>query len=222
MQRMLSQSAQDYLKTIFELRQTSERVTTNALAETLGVAAASVTGMIKKLAEMKLVEHTPYQGVSLTASGEKMALAIVRHHRLIELYLTESMGYSWDKVHEEADRLEHAISEEFADKISSLLGDPKVDPHGDPIPSKDGTIAAFSMHTLDDAADGQTVRIERVRDEVSETLRHIATLGLLPGTVITVLRNPTENTLMVAFAHGKQEAVTRDIARSIFVVNISG
>lgn len=219
---MLSQSAQDYLKTIFESRQASERVTTNALAETLGVAAASVTGMIKKLAEMKLVEHTPYQGVTLTASGEKMALAIVRHHRLIELYLTEALGYSWDKVHEEADRLEHAISEEFADKISSLLGDPKVDPHGDPIPSKDGTIAAFSIHTLDDVADGQTVRIERVRDEVPETLRHIAALGLLPGTVVGVVRKQAENMLMVAIAHGEQQLVSRDIAHSIFVVDING
>ena len=215
---MLSQSAQDYLKTIFELRQTSERVTTNALAETLDVAAASVTGMIKKLAEMKLIEHTPYQGVTLTPAGEKMALAILRHHRLIELYLTAAMGYSWDKVHEEADRLEHAISEEFADKISSLLGDPKIDPHGDPIPSKDGTIAAFSVHTLADVIDGHTVRIERVRDEVPEMLRDIAALGLLPGTILDVLTRPAEDALTV-MAHGKAQAISRHMARSIFVVN---
>ena len=218
---MLSQSVQDYLKTIFELRQMRERVTTNALAEQLEVAPASVTGMIKKLAEMKLVEHTPYQGVSLTASGEKMALAIVRHHRLIELYLTEALGYSWDKVHEEADRLEHAISEEFADKISTLLGDPKVDPHGDPIPSKDGTIAAFSVHTLDQVPAGHTVRIERVRDEVPEVLRHIATLGLLPGTIVDVSRTDPENTLTVALGQGVAQVIPHEVARSIYVVDVS-
>ena len=218
---MLSQSVQDYLKTIFELRQVSERVTTNALAEQLDVAPASVTGMIKKLAELKLVEHAPYQGVSLTAAGEKMALAIVRHHRLIELYLTEALGYSWDKVHEEADRLEHAISEEFADKISTLLGDPKVDPHGDPIPSKDGTIAAFSVHTLDQVPAGHTVRIERVRDEVPEVLRHIATLGLLPGTIVDVSRTDPENSLAVTLGHGETQTISREVARSIYVVDMN-
>ena len=218
---MLSQSAQDYLKTIYELRQQhSDRVTTNALADKLNVAAASVTGMVKKLAEMKLVEHAPYQGVALTPAGEKMALAIVRHHRLLELYLTEALGFSWDRVHEEADRLEHAISEEFADKISSLLGDPKVDPHGDPIPTKDGTIAAFSIHTLDEVPGGRTVRIERVRDEVPELLRHIAELGLIPGAIVDVSRNAVENTLIVALAQGKPQAVSHEVARSIYVVDV--
>ncbi len=217
---MLSESAQDYLKTIYELRQHSDRVTTNALADKLNVAAASVTGMVKKLAEMKLIEHAPYQGVTLTLAGEKMALAIVRHHRLIELYLTEAMGFSWDRVHEEADRLEHAISEEFADKISVLLGDPKVDPHGDPIPSKDGTIAAFSVHTLDEVPAGHTVRIERVRDEVPETLRQIAELGLMPGAIVDVSRSAIENALMVALNTGKPQSISPEIARSIYVVDI--
>src|SRR5262245_28979263 len=130
--KMLSESIQDYLKTIYELRHENERATTNALAVRLGVAPASVTGMLKKLAEMKLVAYEPYQGAALTPAGEKIALEVIRHHRLIELYLTEAMGYSWDKVHAEADRLEHAISEEFEDKISIMLGNPMVDPHGDP------------------------------------------------------------------------------------------
>ena len=150
-----------------------------------------------------------------------MALAIVRHHRLIELYLTEALGYSWDKVHEEADRLEHAISEEFADKISTLLGDPKVDPHGDPIPSKDGTIAAFSIHTLDQVPAGHTVRIERVRDEVPEVLRHIATLGLLPGTIVDVSRTDPENSLAVTLGHGETQTISREVARSIYVVDMN-
>jgi DtxR family transcriptional regulator, Mn-dependent transcriptional regulator len=212
---MISESMQDYLKTIYELRQRSGRATTNALAEKLGVAAASVTGMIKKLAEMKLVAYEPYQGATLTQAGEKMALAIVRHHRLIELYLTEAMGYTWDKVHKEADRLEHAISDEFADKISSLLGDPKIDPHGDPIPSKDGTVAAFSVDTLDLVPVGQTVRVERVRDEDPLVLRLVAQLGLMPGTVILVGRQGTE--MIVEFEGGLQKSVGQGLAQNIFV-----
>jgi DtxR family Mn-dependent transcriptional regulator len=206
---------QDYLKTIYELRQHSGRATTNALAEKLGVAAASVTGMIKKLAEMNLVEYEKYQGVNLTPAGEKLALAIVRHHRLIELYLTEAMGYTWDRVHAEADRLEHAISDEFADKISSLLGNPKTDPHGDPIPSKDGTVAAFSVDTLDLVPAGQTVRVERVRDEDPAMLRLVAQLGLMPGTQVTV--NREDNELVVTFGDGLTKSVTLSVARNIFV-----
>jgi DtxR family transcriptional regulator, Mn-dependent transcriptional regulator len=212
---MLSESMQDYLKTIYELRQRSGRATTNALAEKLGVAAASVTGMIKKLAEMKLVAYEPYQGATLTQAGEKMALAIVRHHRLIEVYLTEAMGYTWDRVHEEADRLEHAISDEFADKISSLLGDPKIDPHGDPIPSKDGTVAAFSVDTLDLVPVGQTVRVERVRDEDPSVLRLVAQLGLMPGTVILVGQQGAE--MVVEFEGGLQKSVGQGLAQNIFV-----
>ena len=214
---MLSQSMQDYLKTIYELRQRSGRATTNALAEKLGVAAASVTGMIKKLAEMKLVAYEPYQGATLTQAGEKLALEIVRHHRLIELYLTEALGYTWDRVHEEADRLEHAISDEFADKISNLLGDPKIDPHGDPIPTKDGTVAAFSLDTLDLVPAGQTVRVERVRDEDPSVLRLVAQLGLMPGTVIRVCRNGSE--MVVEFEGGVQKSVEPGVAQNIFVTS---
>ena len=214
---MLSQSMQDYLKTIYELRQRSGRATTNALAEKLGVAAASATGMIKKLAEMKLVAYEPYQGATLTQAGEKLALEIVRHHRLIELYLTEALGYTWDRVHEEADRLEHAISDEFADKISNLLGDPKIDPHGDPIPTKDGTVAAFSLDTLDLVPAGQTVRVERVRDEDPSVLRLVAQLGLMPGTVIRVCRNGSE--MVVEFEGGVQKSVEPGVAQNIFVTS---
>ena len=214
---MLSESMQDYLKTIYELRQRSGRATTNALAEKLGVAAASVTGMIKKLAEMKLVAYEPYQGATLTQAGEKLALEIVRHHRLIELYLTEALGYTWDRVHEEADRLEHAISDEFADKISNLLGDPKIDPHGDPIPTKDGTVAAFSLDTLDLVPAGQTVRVERVRDEDPSVLRLVAQLGLMPGTVIRVGRK--DNEMVVEFEGGAQKSVEPGVAQNIFVTS---
>lgn len=218
---MLSESIQDYLKIIYELRHENERATTNALAARLNVAAASVTGMLKKLAEMKLVLYEPYQGASLTPAGEKIALAVIRHHRLLELYLTEAMGFPWDRVHEEADRLEHAISDEFADRISTMLGDPKVDPHGDPIPSKDGAIAASSRMTLHLAPSGQQVRIERIRDEDPSLLRQVAELGLLPGTIVTVTRaDASAAALTVTGADGAPRSISRDICQSIFVVSL--
>jgi DtxR family transcriptional regulator, Mn-dependent transcriptional regulator len=218
---MLSESIQDYLKTIYELRHENDQpATTNELAARLNVAAASVTGMLKKLADMKLVDYERYQGAVLTPGGEKIALEVIRHHRLIELYLTEAMGYSWDQVHAEADKLEHAISEAFEDKISSMLGDPKVDPHGDPIPAKDGTVAASSRHTLLEARAGSTVRIERVRDENPDLLRAVAELGLRPGTVVTVSSHDPSG-VTITLANGEARAVNRQVAQSVFVSNIS-
>jgi len=216
---MLSESVQDYLKAIYSLRHENERATTNALAARLNVTAASVTGMLKKLAELKLVIYEPYQGATLTPAGEKIALEVIRHHRLIELYLTEAMGYSWDQVHAEADRLEHAISEEFEDRISTLLGHPKVDPHGDPIPTKSGEIATTSRRTLSDAVEGSTVRIERIRDEDPALLRAVAELGLMPQTIVTVGPRTDDATFIVCLAPGRTCQVSDQIARSIFVVD---
>lgn len=213
----LSESIQDYLKTIYDLRQENERVTTNALAARLNIAAASVTGMLKKLAEMKLVAYEPYQGATLTPAGDKIALEVIRHHRLIELYLTEAMGYSWDQVHAEADKLEHAMSENFVDRISQMLGDPKIDPHGDPIPTKEGMVASSSRMTLREAHAGSVVRIERVRDEDAALLRQVAELGLKPQTVITVGAREGE-WLHVTLPAGEDRAVGHDIAQHIFVV----
>jgi DtxR family Mn-dependent transcriptional regulator len=219
---MLSESIQDYLKTIYELRHEREQpATTNALAARLNIAAASVTGMLKKLAEMKLVAYEPYQGAVLTPAGEKIALEVIRHHRLIELYLTEAMGYSWDEVHAEADKLEHAISEAFEDKIASMLGDPKVDPHGDPIPAKDGTVAASSRKTLYDLPKGSSVCIQRVRDEDPRVLREVAQLGLIPNTRIIVGDFGPAATRMITFIDGSTRSVSREIAQHIFVSEIS-
>ncbi len=216
---MLSESVQDYLKAIYGLRHENERATTNALAARLNVTAASVTGMLKKLAELKLVLYEPYQGATLTPAGEKIALEVIRHHRLIELYLIEAMGYSWDQVHAEADRLEHVISEEFEDRISTLLGHPTVDPHGDPIPTKSGEIAESSRNTLSDAAEGSTVRIERVRDEDPALLREVAELGLVPQAIITVGRRTDDGTLTVYLAPDEPLRLDLKIAQSIFVVH---
>ncbi|HAJ05772.1 MAG TPA: hypothetical protein DCL76_04380 [Chloroflexi bacterium] len=138
----LSRATEDYLKSIYELERENSPVSTNALALKMGFAPSSITGMLKKISTNSptLINYEARKGVVLTNVGQKVALEIIRHHRLIELYLTKALGYSSDKVHEEADRLEHVISEEFEDKIALILGDPKIDPHGEPIPSKDDTI----------------------------------------------------------------------------------
>jgi DtxR family Mn-dependent transcriptional regulator len=222
---MLSESMQDYLKTIFQIGEGGDRVTTNALADTLGVTAASVTGMLKKLAEMKLVEYEPYQGVVLTLAGQKIALEVLRHHRLLELYLTEAMGFSWDRVHEEAERLEHAISEEFADKVSALLGDPQRDPHGSPIPSKEGVVAATSQTALNEIPVGRTIQIERVSDEDPALLRNVAELGLVPTATVTVVECHAEQEILTvaigkpgpANADRPRHSIPFELAKHIFV-----
>ncbi len=194
-----SEAVEDYLKTIYLLREEAQargesgRVTTNALAERLGVEPGSVTGMLKKLAgekddAPKLVRHTPYHGVELTEVGEKLALEIVRHHRLLELYLTRVLGFRWDEVHEQADEMEHVISEEFEEKIDHLLGEPVADPHGDPIPTRSGELPEQpELVSLADLEPGRAARICRVRDQNPDLLRHLETLHLLPETVVTVL-----------------------------------
>ncbi|MER3545443.1 MAG: DtxR family transcriptional regulator, partial [Chloroflexota bacterium] len=146
-----SSAIQDYLTAIYRLQQAHERVTTSAIAGALGKEPGSVTGMIQKLAQNGLVHYERHRGVRLTPAGEKIALEVLRHHRLIELYLAQALGYPWDEVHEEADRLEHVISEAFEDRIAAALGDPQFDPHGDPIPHKDGTLPQAS--TSDRLAD---------------------------------------------------------------------
>jgi DtxR family Mn-dependent transcriptional regulator len=190
---MLSQAIEDYLKAIHFLQLTDKKVSTSAIAERLGVAQASVTGMIKKMAEMRLVEHSPYQGVELTPAGEKIALEIIRHHRLLELYLAEAMGYSWDKVHDEAEKLEHVISEEFEDKIDEFLGRPTADPHGAPIPTKDGQMPAMGGFALSQAEAGDCVVVRMVSDRDAEKLRYFGKMGLYPNIELEVIEKAPFN-----------------------------
>ncbi len=223
---MLSESVQNYLKAIYRLREDGPRVSTNALAERLSISAASVTGMVKKLAEMKLVDYEPYQGVQLTSGGERVALEIIRHHRLIELYLTEAMGYPWDRVHEEAERLEHAISEEFEDRISIILGDPRFDPHGDPIPAKDGSVPRPSRVTLAEMMPGDTARIARVRDDDPVFLRTCGELGLRPTVPVTMIENIRDTDGVVISLSGDQGVIdrirlVRDFADKVYVTNLN-
>lgn len=184
----LTQAVQDYLKGIYELQEDMGKVSTNALAEKLGVKPASVTGMISKLAEdrPRLVDYEKHQGVTLTSAGRKIALEVIRHHRLLELYLQQALGYSWDQVHAEAEKLEHVISEDFEDRIAALLGNPDRDPHGDPIPAKDGTITAPGGQPLTDLTAGQKARVARVRDADPALLRYLAEIGIVPDALIVI------------------------------------
>ncbi len=177
---------EDYLKAIYTLQQQEAVVTTSMLVEQRGFKPGSVTGMMKKLAEMNLVTHTPYQGVQLTEAGTRIALEVIRHHRLIELYLVEALGYSWDEVHEEAEKLEHHISEKLEARIAAHLGQPDFDPHGDPIPSVEGRLPTSAGTRLADLPVGTVARIVRVRDQHADRLRYLADLGLVPGTTVEV------------------------------------
>ena len=213
----LSPPIEDYLKTVYLLHERAGAATTTGIAAALEVTPASVTGMIKKLAELKLVRHMPYQGVELTKSGEKIALEMVRHHRLLELFLMEALGYTWDEVHAEADMLEHVISEEFEERMAARLGYPTVDPHGDPIPSKDGTIASVKERALLAMQAGESAQITHINDTHSEMLRYAASLGLTPNTRLTLIEvEPFGGSLRLKI--GKAEkAIGRELAAQIFV-----
>jgi len=177
----------DCLKVIYAMQERGLKVTTSAVHEQLGVSDATVTMLFKDFAEAGWVEHTPYRGVRLTPLGERKAMEVIRHHRLLELYLARELGYSWDKVHDEADKLEHVISEEFEDKLDALLGYPTVDPHGDPIPSKDGVMSVRKGCTLTQLSEGQAALILRVSDQNPEKLCYLGQLGLYPETRVQVV-----------------------------------
>jgi DtxR family Mn-dependent transcriptional regulator len=197
----ISSAIEDYAKAIYALElRGGEAVSTNALAERLGVTAGSASGMVKRLGELGLVEHRPYRGVSLTSEGRRVALEVMRHHRLLELYLFESLGVPWDRVHDEAEVLEHVLSEELEDLIAAKLGDPTHDPHGDPIPTRDLTIeetSTESLHTLDVGARGT---FTRVSDSNPEMLRFLAERGIAPGDHFEVVdKQPFGGPLFVRF-----------------------
>lgn len=218
-ERGISPVMEDYLKTIYEIGESrpSEPVPAAALVERLGAAPASVTETVKRLATMGLVSHTPYKGVILTAAGTKAALEVIRHHRLLEQYLAEALGLPWDLVHAEADRLEHVLSEELEARIAAALGHPTIDPHGDPIPSADLTIASANQVRLSDMAIGDQSTIERVGDQEPAKLRYLAEIGLVPGSVITMLgKAPFEGPLRLQI-NTDEKTVGFDLARTIFV-----
>ncbi|MBI3909675.1 MAG: metal-dependent transcriptional regulator [Armatimonadetes bacterium] len=210
-------AVQDYLKIIYKLRDEDGLVSPSLVAERLGVSPAAVTKMTKRLAEMNLVRSGRNQRLGLTPSGEKIALEIVRHHRLLELYLKEALGYSWDQVDAEAERLEHAISEEFEERIDQMLGHPTRDPHGDPIPTKEGTILEETHERLTTLEPGQSGVVRRVRDTDPEMLRYMASLGLYPDASVEMLdKAPYGGPLRVRIGE-MEHAIGRELADSVFV-----
>jgi len=218
---MLSQSVEDYLKTIYKLQDVGA-VSTTDIARAHEVSSASVTNMIKRLADMGLVEYQSYKGVMLTEAGEKIALEIIRHHRLLETYLKEVMGYSWDKMHEEAERLEHHISEEFEDKLDEILGYPTHDPHGHPIPTREGQILESAAEPLCHVEPGQTVVIQHISDADPALLLYLEERGLLPKTPIEILsKEPFNGPLTLRIAH-QEEIVGYEVASNVFVTPLRG
>jgi len=210
-----SRAAEDYLKAVYKLQQDAESVSTTALADELGLSAASVTNMVKGLAEQGLLEHTLYRGVRLTALGEVTALRIIRRHRVIELYLIERLGYTWEGVHDEAERLEHAASDILVDRMARALGEPSVDPHGSPIPTRDGEIADTPWVPLDALQVGSGGAVREVSDENAEALRRLAALGLFPGTRLRVLAAAGDRARLDL--DGREVEIDRALARAVFV-----
>jgi DtxR family Mn-dependent transcriptional regulator len=192
---------EDYSKAIYALEErTAQPVSTNALAERMGVTPASASGMAKRLCELGLVTHVRYRGVTLTEAGRRVALEVIRHHRLLELYLVETLGVPWDRVHQEADVLEHVLSEELEEAIAAKLGDPTHDPHGDPIPTRDLTIDEMRTEPLDALSAGARGRLVRVSDSDPEMLRYLSERGIAPGDDLEVLeRQPFGGPLFVRF-----------------------
>jgi DtxR family Mn-dependent transcriptional regulator len=199
-QASVSSAIEDYAKAIYALEQRGGSVSTNALAERLGVTPASASGMVKRLGEMGLVEHQRYHGVSLTDGGRRVALEVIRHHRLLELYLVESLGVPWDRVHEEAEVLEHVLSEQLEELIAAKLGDPTRDPHGDPIPTRDLTIEEGPTRSLQTLTAGDRGTFARVSDSDPDMLRFLAGRGIAPGEAFEVIeKQPFDGPLFVRF-----------------------
>lgn len=215
---MLSQAIQDYLKAIYKL-QGDEPVSTTDLSKELGVSGASVTGMLKRLANMGLVEYNSYHGAKLTPAGEKVALETIRFHRLLELYLKEKLNYPLEKVHEEACRLEHFISEEFVERISQILGEPRFDPHGHPIPTKEGKLPSVHEIPLIDAELNKDYVISHLDDDNPELLNYLESLNLLPETQIQILEKaPFFGPITLKIAQtNKKQVIGYEVAKRIYL-----
>jgi DtxR family transcriptional regulator, Mn-dependent transcriptional regulator len=214
---MPTPAVEDYLKAIYQLSAGGEPVGTSAIAERLGIAPGSVTGMLKRLGQQGLTDHERYQGASLTDKGRREAIRMIRRHRVLELFLVEVLGYTWDQVHEEAERLEHAASDDLVDRMAHVLGDPEVDPHGHPIPAAGAPFRPADLPKLTDLQVGERAVLRRVSDEDPEALRYLARLNLIPGVRLQVLeRMPLRGPLRIQVEDG-QEVIGLELAARLCV-----
>ncbi len=221
--RFLGKAVEDYLKATLSLGEAGQRVSTSALAERLGIKPPSVTAMLKRLSREypRLLDYQSHQGVRLTKTGERIALDVVRRHRLIEVFLVTTLGYRWDEVHEEAHRLEHSVSSTFVDRIDRLLGYPAVDPHGRPIPRDDGVVTELAEIPLTEAKTGETVRVSSVRSEEVAFLQYLSSLGIGLGSPLAVQEiSPLGDVMTIAVGSdggGGHHVIGAGVAREIFV-----
>ncbi len=212
-----TRSQEDYLKALYLLRGDQRPVPTRELAQRLGISSPSVSEMVARLTSQGLVEHDRYRGQQLTKEGRKVALELVRHHRLLEMFLVEVLGYSWDEVHDEAERLEHVISERMEARIFELLGRPELDPHGQAIPSLTGKVRLLSDRALSECRAGEKVRVQRVSDEDPALLRELEHRGLVPGTRIEVLLASEFESPFECRIKGRRVSIPLGLARAIYV-----
>ncbi|HYK10879.1 MAG TPA: metal-dependent transcriptional regulator [Gemmatimonadales bacterium] len=209
----LSRSVEDYLKAIYHLSSQGGFATTSDIAAMLLVAPPSVSGMIRRLSDSGLIEHVPYRGVQLTNQGRRAALRMIRRHRVLELYLTERLHYDWDGVHDEAERLEHAVSDELIDRMAKALGNPRYDPHGAPIPTPGGEIEETVLVPLAEAELGAPYELRQVDTEDPARLRYLAEHGLTPGKGVTVTdRQPFNGPVTLTLVPGGQQVIGRELA----------
>lgn len=217
----LTRSVEDYLKAVYHLTEGGDAASTGGLAGQLELSAASVSGMVKRLADQGLLQHEPYKGVTLTRAGRREALRILRRHRLIEAYLVQFLGYTWDTVHDEAERLEHAVSDDLVSRMAEALGNPRFDPHGDPIPTAEGTIEQRETIALTEVAAGSRVTIVRVDTEAGDRLRWFADQGLIPGTVVEVVEHqPFSGPVTVRRGRNRQ-VVGRELASQLLCTDVA-
>jgi DtxR family transcriptional regulator, Mn-dependent transcriptional regulator len=213
----LSAAIQDYVKEIYKLQSSGKRATTTAIAKAMGVAPSSATSMLKKLAVLGLAEHAPYRGVELSEQGQKIALEVIRHHRLLEQYLAETLGLPIDAVHAEADRLEHVISEELEARIDESLGYPTHDPHGDPIPDAGLNVDRTTLRSLEALVPGEEATVQRIPDGDAALVRYLAELTLIPGRKVTMRRSEPFGGPLTVDVDGSEHAISRELAGQIGV-----
>ncbi|HEY8951178.1 MAG TPA: metal-dependent transcriptional regulator [Candidatus Dormibacteraeota bacterium] len=212
-----TRAQQDYLKALYQLHGDQRPVPTRDLAQRLGISSPSVSEMVTRLTAQGLVEHDRYKGQQLTRDGRKVALELVRHHRLLEMFLVQVLGYSWDEVHDEAERLEHVISERMEQRIFELLGRPELDPHGHAIPSASGKVRSLSERPLSECRAGEKVVVQGVSDEDAARLRELERRGLMPGTHLDVLSVSEYESPIVVRIKGRRLSVPLGLARAIYV-----